>query len=53
MVSKSKIKGKECYRCEECLLYYDNEKMAKKCEEWGKNYSSCNLNITKYAMKQK
>jgi len=51
MVSKKKINGKECYRCNECLLYYPDKKMAEKCEKWCKKHKSCNLEITKYAIK--
>lgn len=51
MVSKKKINEKECYRCSECLLYYPNKKMAEKCENWCKTNKSCNLDITKFAIK--
>ena len=51
MVRKNKIEGKECYQCEECLLYYENKKLSKKCEQWCKTNRSCNLLITKYALK--
>ena len=51
MVKRHNIDGKECYRCEECLLYYTDKKLAEKCEEWCKEYKSCNLKLTKYALK--
>ena len=53
MVNKKKINGKECYQCSECLLYYLNKKTAEQCEAWCKTNKSCNLQITKYAIKFK
>lgn len=39
------------YECPECGLFYRKEEQAKKCEEWCKLYKSCNLDITKDAVK--
>ncbi len=36
------------YKCIECGLIYDDKNIAKKCEEWCREYKSCNLQITKY-----
>ncbi len=41
------------YECEECLLKYKEEKIAEKCEKWCKKNKSCNIKITKYAVKDK
>ncbi len=51
MVKKIQKNGKECYRCEECLLFYKDKATAEKCEEWCREKKSCNINITKYALK--
>jgi hypothetical protein len=37
--------------CEECKLKYNEKKLAERCEAWCKKYGSCNLEITKYAVK--
>ncbi|MBI2451776.1 hypothetical protein HYV50_01715 [Candidatus Pacearchaeota archaeon] len=42
-----------CYRCEECLLFYKDKKTAEKCGAWCRNNSSCNIEITKYSIKPK
>ena len=44
-----KISG---YQCKECKMIYGNRKWAEKCEKWRKQYKSCNLEITKYAIKK-
>jgi len=46
-MSKSKL-----YKCSICGLEYRNKKFAKKCEEWCKKHNSCNLEITKHAIKE-
>jgi hypothetical protein len=38
------------YLCEECDLLYQEEELAKKCEDWCRVKKSCNLEITKYAV---
>lgn len=40
------------FECEECHLLYDEEKWARKCEEWCIEHKSCNLEITRHATKQ-
>lgn len=39
--------------CEECGLSYREKGWAEKCEAWCKKHKSCNLEITKYALKVK
>jgi len=39
------------YECSICGLKYKERKWAKKCEEWCRKYKSCNLEITKHAVK--
>lgn len=37
--------------CEDCLLAYSEKAWAEKCELWCKKHHSCNLAITKHAVK--
>ena len=52
MVTQKYIKSKKVYQCDECLLLYADEKDAKACEDWCKGNKSCNLEITKKALKE-
>ncbi len=40
------------YECSECHYVYKEKKWAEKCEAWCKKHKSCNLNITKNAIKK-
>ena len=33
------------YMCEICMLHYESEDLAKKCEAWDRLHDSCNLAI--------
>ncbi|MBI2004328.1 hypothetical protein HYS72_02575 [Candidatus Pacearchaeota archaeon] len=44
-------KKNKSYYCEECNFKYKEKKFAQKCEEWCKKYKSCNIEITKHAIK--
>ncbi|OGY47705.1 MAG: hypothetical protein A3J62_03935 [Candidatus Buchananbacteria bacterium RIFCSPHIGHO2_02_FULL_38_8] len=39
------------YRCSECGLLYRQKEWAEKCQSWCLKYKSCNLEITKHAIK--
>ncbi len=39
------------YKCEECGLMYKSKKITEKCQKWCKENKSCNLKITKFAVK--
>ncbi|RDE17534.1 MAG: hypothetical protein C4K49_02390 [Candidatus Thorarchaeota archaeon] len=41
----------DLYECQQCHLLYHDEHWAKKCEEWCIKHRSCNLEITKHAVK--
>lgn len=41
----------ELHRCPECGFEYREKEWAEKCEVWCKKYKSCNLEITKQAIK--
>ena len=42
---------KNYYVCEECGFAYKEEETAQKCQDWCNKYKSCNLEITKDAVK--
>ena len=42
---------KEFYVCEECGFAYKEKALAEKCESWCKKHHSCNIEITKNAVK--
>jgi len=39
------------FQCEVCKFNYIEKTMAEKCEDWCKRHNSCNLEITKNAIK--
>ncbi len=39
------------YICDECGFRYKDKEWAQKCGEWCKKYKSCNMEITKHAIK--
>ena len=51
MVKRIRKKDSLYYQCEECEFFYTDKKIAEKCENWCKKYNSCNLEITKNAVK--
>ena len=53
MVKEIKKGGKVYYVCEECNLAYKDKVTAKKCEDFCRKYKSCNIEITKHAVKIK
>lgn len=44
--------GAPLYRCPECGLQYRDRETAAQCEAWCKEHKSCNLEITRYAVKE-
>lgn len=48
-----KDKQRTQYKCPECGLHYEDEKIAKKCEAWCKEHKSCNLDLIMYATESK
>jgi hypothetical protein len=45
------IKINSHWMCEECKLKYEDKSWAERCEAWCKEHKSCNLEITKHAVK--
>lgn len=43
--------AKKYYKCGICKFKYKEKSLADKCEEWCKKHNSCNIEITKYAVK--
>ncbi|MBI2576300.1 hypothetical protein HYV84_03730 [Candidatus Woesearchaeota archaeon] len=50
MVAQSK-ETKNLFKCDECGFFYRDFSVAKRCEDWCKKYKSCNIEITKFAVK--
>lgn len=48
MVKNKKISE---YKCKECKMIYQDKILAEKCETWCRKNHSCNLEITKHAIK--
>ena len=51
MEKNSSGDNKKYYLCRKCGLKYEDKILAEKCEEWCRKYKSCNLEITKNAIK--
>ncbi len=51
MVKKIKRDNRLLYQCEECKFLYLKKELAFKCEVWCRENKSCNLEITKLAVK--
>ncbi|MBS3146553.1 PadR family transcriptional regulator [Candidatus Woesearchaeota archaeon] len=43
------VKNKKIYTCDICSFSYKTKELKDKCQNWCKNYKSCNLEIIKYA----
>ena len=53
MVKEKNIKEKQVFQCMKCGYYYKTKESAEECEDWCKQHSSCNLLITRNAIKLK
>jgi len=51
MVMGTKIGTRLVFKCEKCGWLYNNPGFADKCEIWCTNNRSCNIEITKHAIK--
>ena len=51
MVQETNLNGKIVFKCEKCGYLYKEIEKAEECESWCKKHKSCNLQITKYAIK--
>jgi hypothetical protein len=45
------IKVNTYWMCEECGFKYEDKSWAERCEAWCEEHKSCNLEITKHAVK--
>lgn len=51
MVKEVEKEGKKYYRCEACGFFYKTRELAQKCQDWCERTKSCNIEITKHAVK--
>ncbi len=51
MVKQITKNNKTYHLCSECNFAYKNIETATKCENWCRKYHSCNMEITKHAIK--
>jgi hypothetical protein len=52
MVKETKKSGKVYFICEECGLIYSERGWAEKCQDWCAKNKTCNLEITKHAIRE-
>jgi len=45
MVKKNKKEKKILFQCEECKLFYENKKLAEKCDAYCKEHHACNIEL--------
>lgn len=50
-MNHDRSKPEKVFACPECGVSYKEAEWAKKCAEWCKEHKSCNLAITKHAVK--
>lgn len=46
------VKDNQHYVCELCKFKYKDKSWAEKCQNWCEIHKSCNLEITKHAIKE-
>ena len=51
MVKEEEKDGERYFICEECKFAYAERVWAEKCEQWCREKHSCNIEITKHAIK--
>ncbi len=51
MVNKIQKQGKTFFQCDECKFIYKEKSIAEECEAWCSKHHSCNIEITKHAVK--
>jgi len=51
MVKEKAVEDSLYYQCENCGFFYKSGNIAKECEKWCKEHNSCNLEITRNAVK--
>ena len=44
-------RNKNLYECGKCGMKYREESWAKKCHAWCERHNSCNIEITRHAIK--
>lgn len=51
MVTNETRGSREVFVCEDCRMAYPDQETAQKCEDWCKEFKSCNLDIIKHAIR--
>ena len=51
MVNTITKNNKKYYQCSNCGFYYSEKSTAEECESWCNEHNSCNMEITKKAVK--
>lgn len=51
MVKEEIKNNKKYFICEECGFAYLEKEWATKCQKWCSKYHSCNIEITKHAVR--
>jgi hypothetical protein len=51
MVTEKIKDGKKYFLCDECGFAYLSKEEAQKCEDWCREHHSCNMELTKNAVK--
>ena len=49
-ISTMPTKIDDLYQCDTCLLLYNDEEWAQKCETWCNEMKSCNIAITSHSV---
>ena len=44
--------GKKLFKCQQCGLHYEDEKISKQCAAFCKQYNGCSLEITKLSVER-
>jgi len=50
MVKEIEHNAKIYYQCEACNMYYEDKKIAQKCEDFCNKFKSCDTELIKYAV---
>jgi len=53
MVEETIFKNKKAYKCMKCGWLYRSPSFARQCEDYCKENASCNLELTRHAIKIK
>ena len=52
MTTKTEIKDKDAYRCDDCGMHYRRKKVAEQCEKYCRENGICNSEITEKSIER-